>query len=127
VEPGKVLVEVCPEKGTQRYDNLLANLHAFQGATDARGRELEIHTIEEAWEAETTSEIYAASYINFYIANDAVFMPAFGIDRDKNARETVASLFPEREIVQLDIRGIAPGGGGIHCITQQQPVSNLGS
>ncbi len=125
VEPGKVLVEVCPAKGTARYDHMQANLQAYLGTTDARGRELEIVTIEEAHEAERTSDIYAASYINFYIANDAIIMPAFGIDRDKDARDTIASLFHDREVVQVDIRGIAPGGGGIHCITQQQPRSTL--
>ena len=125
IEPGKVLVEICPEKGTERYDNLQINLQCFQGATDASGRALDVITIEEAYEADRTSEIYASSYINFYIANNAVIMPAFGIDRDQDARDTIASLFPDREVVQVDVRGIAPGGGGIHCITQQQPVSNL--
>ena len=28
----------------------------------------------------------------------------------------------DREIVQVNINGIACGGGGIHCITQQQPA-----
>jgi agmatine deiminase len=127
VEPGKVLVEVSPAKDTERYDNMQANLQAYEGAIDAKGRKLEVVTIEEAHEAERTNEIYASSYINFYVANDAVIMPAFGIDRDRDARDTIANLFPDREIVQVDIRGIAPGGGGIHCITQQQPRSNLGA
>ena len=125
IEPGKVLVEICPAAGTERYDNLQANLQAFRAATDARGRSLEIVTIEEAHEANRTSGIFAASYINFYLANNAVIMPAFGIDRDRDALDTVAALYPDRETVQVDVRGIAPGGGGIHCITQQQPASNL--
>jgi agmatine/peptidylarginine deiminase len=29
---------------------------------------------------------------------------------------------PGREVVQLDIDAIAAGGGGIHCLTQQQPA-----
>jgi agmatine deiminase len=36
-------------------------------------------------------------------------------------RALMRDLFPKREVVQLDIDGIAAGGGGIHCTTQQQP------
>jgi agmatine deiminase len=122
VEPGKVLVEICPAEGTERYDNMQANLHAIQGATDANGRKLEIVLIEEAHEAERRNDIFASSYINFYIANGGIVMPRFGIDRDEDARRNIAALFPDREVVQIEIGDIAIGGGGIHCITQQQPV-----
>jgi agmatine deiminase len=122
LEPGKVLVEICPSEGTERRDNTLKNLAAMRNARDVRGNPFEVVTIEEAWEAEMRSEIFAASYINFYIANGAIVMPGFGIDRDEDARAQLAALFPEREIVQVNICDIAVGGGGIHCITQQQPV-----
>jgi len=123
VRPGKVLVEICPVQGTPRYDFMQANLEAVRNATDANGDTLDVVTIEEAYEAERRSEIFASSYINFYIANGGIVMPGFGIDRDQDARNLVATLFPDREVVQLDISDIALGGGGIHCITQQQPVS----
>ena len=122
VKPGQVLVEICPEQGTERYDNMQANLAAIQGCRDAAGRELDIVTIEEAYEAERRNDIFASSYINFYIANGAIVMPGFGIDRDEDARRNIADLFPDREVVQVDISDIAIGGGGIHCITQQQPA-----
>ncbi len=123
VAAGKVLVEICPAHGTERYDNLQKNLDALRGATDATGRELEIFLIEEAHEAERRNEIFASSYINFYIANGGIVMPRFGIDRDEDARRNLAGLFPDREVIQVDIADVAIGGGGIHCITQQQPVS----
>lgn len=122
VQPGKVLVEVCPAKGTARHDNTWANVAAVKGQRDAQGRELQVLLIEEAYEADRPNEIFASSYVNFYIANKAIIMPAFGIDRDQDARQTLATLFPDREIVQIDITGVASGGGGIHCITQQQPA-----
>lgn len=121
VQPGKVLVEICPDNGTERYDNMQANLEAIQGQTDAAGRQLEIVVMEEANEAAQRGDIFCSSYINFYIANDAIIMPAYGIDRDEDTRSLLAGLFPDREVVQLDISDIALGGGGIHCITQQQP------
>ncbi len=124
LEPGRVLVETCPARGTARYDNMQANLEAISGARDAAGREIEVETIEEAYEAERQSDIFACSYINYYLANGAIIMPSFGIDRDTDARDTLTRLYPDREIVQVNVANIALGGGGIHCITQQQPVSN---
>jgi agmatine deiminase len=122
LKPGKVLVEICPASGTERYDNMQANLEAVRDQADAAGRQLEVITIEEAYEADRQTDIFANSYINFYIANGGIVMPCFGIDRDIDARTQLAGLFPDREIVQIDIADIALGGGGIHCITQQQPA-----
>ena len=123
VKPGLVLVELSPAKGTPRYDNLQKNLQALEGATDATGRELEIVTINEAFEAEKRGDKFALSYINFYIANGGIVMPAFGIERDTEAKEKIESLFPDRKVSQVNVGDVAIGGGGIHCITQQQPAS----
>jgi len=122
LQPGKVLVEVCPARGTRRYDHTQANLEAVRAAKDADGNAIAVVTIEEAYEAERRSDIFANSYINFYIANGGIVMPGFGIDRDQDARDHLAGLFPDRDVVQIDISDIAIGGGGIHCITQQQPM-----
>uniref|UniRef100_A0A7S4DM37 Agmatine deiminase n=1 Tax=Lotharella globosa TaxID=91324 RepID=A0A7S4DM37_9EUKA len=62
------------------------------------------------------------SYANFYVANGAVFCPEFGDKKaDKRAFEIIQKAFPSRKVVQLNIDGIAYGGGGIHCVTQQEP------
>src|SRR5690606_32325040 len=97
-------------------------LKALVGQRDARGRELEFLFIEEAADIEATSDIFSRSYINFYLANGGVVMPGFGIDADVRTREVVEKAWPDRRVVQVDISDIAPGGGGIHCITQQQPL-----
>jgi agmatine deiminase len=39
------------------------------------------------------------------------------------AYNALASLFPGRTIEQLNIDTLGDGGGGIHCVTQQQPVA----
>jgi agmatine deiminase len=100
----------------------MRNVQALQQATDAQGRKLEIHFIEEAREIEEAGDRFCRSYINFYISNGGIVMPKYGIASDERARAVVAACFPDRKIVQVDIRGVATGGGGIHCITQQQPA-----
>ena len=122
VRPGVVMVEVCPDERSHRFAALNQNLEILRETTDARGRSLDIITVNEAHEAESDGRLFCRSYINFYIANDAVIVPGYGIERDAEFVSSIEQAFPERQVVQVDVTGIAPGGGGIHCITQQQPV-----
>lgn len=122
VRPGVVLVETNPYPDDPHSAVLRENLKALLGQRDARGRKLEFLFIEEAADAQATSEIFSRSYINFYLANGGVVMPGFGIEADSRIREVVEAAFPDRRVVQVDISDIAPGGGGIHCITQQEPL-----
>ncbi len=64
----------------------------------------------------------SASYVNFHIANGGIVMPSFEDSQDQKAYEVVSSCFPDREVTQVRALDILTGGGGIHCITQQQPA-----
>jgi agmatine deiminase len=61
------------------------------------------------------------SYINHYVLNDGVLLCAFDDPRDKEAKAILREVYPGREIVLVDARELFARGGGIHCITQQQP------
>ena len=61
------------------------------------------------------------SYINHYVCNGAVICPSFDDPRDEAARERLKDAYPDRDIRMLDARALFAMGGGIHCITQQQP------
>lgn len=61
------------------------------------------------------------SYINHYVCNGAVILCAFDDANDEVARDLMAKAYPGREIVLVDAREIFARGGGVHCITQQQP------
>jgi agmatine deiminase len=67
----------------------------------------------------TAGERLAASYVNFYIANDHVLVPQFDDPMDAVALDILASCFPTREICPVMAHDILIGGGNIHCITQQ--------
>lgn len=122
VKPGVVLVEDPGPKGTPFHDIMCENLAALEGQTDAAGRPLELITIPEAADACATSERFCRSYVNSYIANGGVVMPGYGVDADRVARDIFRALFPDRQVLTVPIDDIAGGGGGIHCITQQQPA-----
>jgi len=63
------------------------------------------------------------SYINHYVCNGAVILCAFDDPGDARATDILAEAYPDREIVLIDARPIFALGGGIHCITQQQPAA----
>ena len=64
----------------------------------------------------------ATGYLNLYLCNRAVIMPACGEDTDEEAVATIARAFPGREVVSVPGVLLAWGGGGPHCITQQVPA-----
>jgi agmatine deiminase len=121
VEPGRVLVEVNPDTSDPHYSVGVRNTIALKNQTDARGRKLELEFIDEGIYHEGIWNGGCSSYINSYLANGAVIVPAYGYDRDPGVIDTYAKLYPDREIVQVSIENLALGGGGIHCVTQQQP------
>ena len=67
-------------------------------------------------------EVSIASYMNFLIVNGAVILPQYGDENDAVAIEQVQKMFPDREVVGVQTKEVAFGGGNIHCITQQQPA-----
>jgi agmatine deiminase len=123
IEPGRVLMEINPDKTDPHYYVGQENLAAMRGQTDARGRKLEIEFIHEGPYHPEVWNKGCSSYINSYLANGGVVVPAYGYDRDQAAVETYQRLYPQREITQVYIGQIALGGGGVHCITQQQPAA----
>jgi agmatine deiminase len=82
----------------------------------------EIVAMTQPAKTRQTGKSFLSTYMNYYVCNGAVIAPEFGDQAaDAEARRVLATLFPGREIVQLNIDALAAGGGGIHCATQQQP------
>ena len=139
VRPGVVALTWTDDTSDPQYEISLDAYERLKSATDAQGRELEVHKIHQPNPIYITEEEsagidavegtlprkpgdrMAGSYINFYIANGGVVMPTFDDPHDQAALETLHKLFPERKVVGVRAREILLGGGNIHCITQQQP------
>lgn len=122
---GVVVAGLDSDPDSFDYDVTRRHLEILRKETDAKGRPLKVVTLPgpTSIREDYANRDFAAGYINFYVCNGAVIAPQFG-DRaaDKNTHDILSDLFPNREIIQLNIDGIAAGGGGIHCTTQQQPM-----
>jgi agmatine deiminase len=123
VRPGVVLIENAGDPGDPFHDIMKANIAALENQVDAKGRSIELVTIPEAYDAVTCGDKFCRSYVNSYLVNGGVVMPCYGVATDDEARDAWQELFPERRIVQVSINNIALGGGGIHCITQQEAAA----
>jgi agmatine deiminase len=139
VRPGVVALTWTDDVHDPQYEISRDAYDRLTHMTDAKGRSLSIHKIQQPSPMYTTAEEcpaggqgegelvrlpgtrLAASYINFYIANGGIVMPAFNDPQDEIARDTVSDLFPDRRVVTVPTREILLGGGNIHCIIQQQP------
>jgi len=119
--PTRALVEQIDDPADPRHEILRENRRALELAVDARGRRFEIASIEEASAEVARGPRYCRSYANFYVLNGAVIAPAYGLDSDWRVEELLGRAYPSRRVVMLPIGRIAIGGGGFHCITQQQP------
>lgn len=123
-DENKVLALACNDKQDPFYDKLNENLEILKTEKDADGRRLEVIEIEMSYKRLIPDDDEPSSYINFYIANGGIVMPSFDDEKaDKKAQNIIKSVFPKRKILALNGIDISLGGGNIHCITQQQPLS----
>lgn len=102
------------QPGDGVYD-VLSTFTYSDGSTFPNGKKIDV--------------IAAASYLNFLIANDRVLMakywkPGMSLlikERDEEAQGILQKAFPDKKIIALDALAVNLGGGGIHCITMNEP------
>ncbi len=61
-------------------------------------------------------------YVNFYIANTVVLVPNFNDPNDEVANGIIQTLFPDKTVIGIPAIELGIDGGGVHCVTQQQPA-----
>lgn len=122
---GVVLAGYEPDTSSYEHDLTLKHLEILKSATDAQGKKLEVIKLTGPSDIreDFVNDEFAAGYIGFYVCNGAVIAQQFGDAKaDAAAKAALQKAFPNRKIEQLNVDGIAAGGGSIHCATQQEPA-----
>jgi agmatine deiminase len=116
-----VVTMVEPNSKDANHGPLRSNLRRLQAARDQNGKQLTVVELPMPQPVVFEGRRLPASYANFYIANGVVLAPVFNRPNDRIALNTLAELFPTREIVPIYSGDFIWGLGAMHCMTQQQP------
>lgn len=124
VSPDTVVTMVESNAQDGNYSALEHNLGRLRAARDQNGQRLNVVEIPMPRPVVFEGRRLPASYANFYIANGVVLVPVFNDPNDRIALNTLAELFPDREIVPIYSGDLIWGFGALHCMTQQEPTAS---
>ncbi|BAX97762.1 putative agmatine deiminase [Mycobacteroides stephanolepidis] len=120
--PGRLLVHAQNDAAHPDYDVTRAIADLLAQSHDAQGKPWEITHVPAPQVLRDSEGWVDYSYINHLVVNDGVIACQFGDSADDTAEAILAEEYPGRRVVTVDAREIFARGGGIHCITQQQPA-----
>lgn len=140
VRPGEVALLWTDDRNDPQYARSQAALKVLENEQDAAGRPLKVWKLpmpgplySEADEIDgletgdalprQAGERLAASYVNYLITNQQIVYPMLDTVTDAQARDIFAQMYPDYRLTGVPSREILLGGGNIHCITQQVPIS----
>jgi len=120
--PGRLLLH--DQRDASHPDSAVtAEIRAvLSDALDARGEPFEIVDLPAPAVLKDDDGFVDFSYVNHVLVNGGVVACAFDDPRDADAVAILREAYPGREVVTVDARPLFERGGGVHCITQQQPA-----
>jgi agmatine deiminase len=123
VEPATIVAAVEPDTRDPNHAPLTENLSRLKSARTPQGKQFTVVELPMPRPVVFRGQRVPASYANFYVANGVVLVPTFHGPNDRVALNTLAELFPSREIIGVHCVDLIWGLGALHCMTQQQPAA----
>ena len=121
--PGRVLLHRQNNPAHPDFDVSRQLRDFFETQMDADGKPFDIVELPAPETLKDDGGFVDWSYVNHLVVNGGVIACGYGEERaDALAAEILAEAYPGRRVVTVDARPILARGGGIHCITQQQPA-----
>ena len=121
VNPKTIVTVVEEDKTDANYKHLQENLEILKAARLEDGTSPKIYTLPMPKRINYEDLRLPASYANFLILNNSVLVPTFNDPKDRIALNTLAELFPDREVIGLAALDLIWGLGTLHCLSQQIP------
>ncbi|MRH88673.1 agmatine deiminase family protein [Nocardia sp. SYP-A9097] len=120
--PGVVLVHDQRDPEHPDYELSRELVQQFESEISCTGKPFEVIPVPAPRTLRDEEGFVDYSYINHYVCNNAVILCGFDDANDAEAAEIMSLAYPGRAIVTVDAREIFARGGGIHCITQNEPL-----
>lgn len=120
-----ILCAVEEDSKDVNYPFLQDNLQRLKRATDESGKKFNVIELPMPGKVQCSDKRLPASYANFYIGNEVVLVPIYQHPNDRIALQILGDCFPTREVIGVLCEPLVYGLGSIHCVTQQQPKSDL--
>ncbi|YCK84199.1 agmatine deiminase family protein [Arthrobacter sp. D3-18] len=119
--PGTLLVHSQQNPEHPDYKVSREIIDFLRTTHDAAGRDWNIIEVPAPVTLSDDEGFVDYSYINHLVVNGGVIACTFNDPMDEKALRILADAYPGRRVVGVDARELFARGGGIHCITQQQP------
>ena len=118
LNPDTIAYCACDDRRDEQYTELQHMKRELQAFNSAQGRPYQLIPLplpNAMYNAQ--GQRLPASYANFLVTNDYVFVPQFDDDNDTIACDQLGAHFPDRTLVQVNSTGFIQQYGGIHCAT----------
>ena len=123
ISPQKVLISKTNDKKDKNYEHLNESIeHLKKWRHPKRGYKLEVLDLPLPSKIKLKNKRLPNSYVNFIFVNGGIIVPTFSSESDKEVLAIFKKLFPRRTIVGLDCSLLIKEGGGLHCISKQEPL-----
>lgn len=116
---------ICDDENDVHYQPLQKMKQQLASFTTLTGKPYQLVELPIPKAIIDNGERLPASYANFLILNDAVFVPCYDDPADEIALSRLAKCFPQQTIVAVKARALIQQYGSLHCATMQIPLAAL--
>jgi len=122
ISPDTILALRTQDTRHPDYEVLEENFRDLEQLVSHAGKPFNVQALPVPEPLSWKNNNLPASYANFLITPEAVFVPVFHQKSDDTALGIIRDAFPTRDIVVVDSRVLVREAGAVHCLTQQIPA-----